>query len=612
MSKKTNPIDRIKRAAPRQVEVASDPRAGLRAFGDGSHSLFVVDATELGVDLAAWLTRNEGEFQGLFVQHRAILFRGFDVAESRFAGIARTGAAGLIAYTEPSTPRTMIEEGIYTSTEYPSDQVIPLHNEHAYTRQWPERIWFFCDRRAASGGQTPIADGHQVYEAIPEPIRRRFIDSGVLYVRNYGDEMGLRWEDVFRTSDRATVEAYCRDQAIDFEWKSDGSLRTLTPALATITHPMTGRPVWFNQAHLFHVSNLPEQVGEYLTRAHDVMDLPRHAMYGDGTAIEEEALGAIRHAYDEAAIVFDWQAGDVLVLDNLSFAHGRRPYTGDRRVLVAMTGATSAARLETVSERSTAGTSARRKTASHFLSLQDEDPPATLRYKLAGLFRILAMEGMDEGISGHISLRVPGSADRFWVNPFGRTFDEVTPDNLLVVDYDGNVVEGDDPVNVAAFCTHAAIHQSRPDVTCAVHIHSPWGVAFSVLERKLDPLDQNCCMFFERQARLAYNGPVNDSEEADRVQEAARNADLLIMEHHGAITLGETLEAAGVRMVAAERAFRLHLRVLKGGELKSIDAVIARSTREWIANPIGLRIEFEAYLRRAERRFPDLAASKPS
>ena len=264
-----------------------------------------------------------------------VLMRGYAVGD-RFRAFAAGFGDPLVSYDFASTPRRKLGDGVYSSTEYPAHQHIPLHNEQAYTRDWPMRIWFHCEVAAPVGGETPIADSREVYRRIDPAIRRRFTEHGVRYVRNSGNGLDVPWQRVFDTSDPAVVEAYCAAHAITWTWTDDGELRTAQVAQAIATHPVTGEPVWFNQAHLFHVSALEPAVREALLDAVAPDDLPRNATYGDGRAIEDAVLDEIRAVYAATQVAFPWQAGDVLMLDNMLVAHGRTPFVGDRRVVVAM------------------------------------------------------------------------------------------------------------------------------------------------------------------------------------------------------------------------------------------------------------------------------------
>jgi alpha-ketoglutarate-dependent taurine dioxygenase len=189
---------------------------------------------------------------------------------------------------------------------------------------------------ATSGGDTPIADSRAVFKSIPEPIRDEFIRKGLLYVRNYGLALDVPWQRVFGTDDRAEVERFCADRGIECSFDAEGRLRTRERCQAAIQHPIHGEWVWFNQAHLFHVSGLPPKTRQTLSDFVPVDNLPRHVYFGDGSPIDDEVIDEIFGAYRRHATAFRWQSGDVLMLDNLTVAHGRSSFTGARTVHVAM------------------------------------------------------------------------------------------------------------------------------------------------------------------------------------------------------------------------------------------------------------------------------------
>ncbi|MGZ9706473.1 TauD/TfdA family dioxygenase [Pseudomonas sp. GNP013] len=266
-----------------------------------------------------------------------VLFRGFTVATPiDFKRFAASFGAPLASYEFGSTPRSKVFAGVYSSTEYPAHQFIPLHNEQAYTRPWPSRIWFHCIKASETGGETPICDSRLIYQRMPAEIRELFASRELLYVRNYSGALDLPWQQVFNTEDRAQVERYCQDNGIEWEWKTDGELRTRQRCPAVLQHPETGEWVWFNQAHLFHVSAIEPAVRASLLAAVGEENLPRHVYFGDGSPIADALLDSVRAVYDQTAVSFPWQAGDILMLDNRLVAHGRNPYTGDRKVIVAM------------------------------------------------------------------------------------------------------------------------------------------------------------------------------------------------------------------------------------------------------------------------------------
>jgi hypothetical protein len=157
-----------------------------------------------------------------------------------------------------------------------------------------------------------------------------------MYVRNFGNGLDLSWQEVFQTEDRGAVDTYCSEHGIQAEWLGGERLRTRHVVQATVKSRKSGRKVWFNQAHLFHVSSLPDSVERELRESFSEDELPRNAMYGDGTPLDPADLAEIRAAYAAEEIAFPWQAGDVVIVDNEQFAHGRRPYSGPRTTLVAM------------------------------------------------------------------------------------------------------------------------------------------------------------------------------------------------------------------------------------------------------------------------------------
>lgn len=288
-----------------------------------------------GETLAQVLVRLRADIEGLVSTVGGVLLRGFEVPSvPDFRAFAAGFGHPLLSYEFGSTPRSAVGGGVYTSTEYPAHQWIPLHNEQAYTREWPMKIWFHCVTAAPEGGETPIADSREIHRRMPAAIRERFAP-GLRYVRHYGD-FDVPWQQVFNTDRRSEVEAYCRRARIQCEWKADGELRTTQFCQAIETHPLTGEAVWFNQAHLFHASSLHPDVRESLLELLGEQHLPRNTFFADGSPIPDSLFDEVRAVLDSEAASFGWQAGDVLMLDNMLVAHGRAPFKGPRKVVVAM------------------------------------------------------------------------------------------------------------------------------------------------------------------------------------------------------------------------------------------------------------------------------------
>lgn len=275
------------------------------------------------------------QIEVLLADAGGVLLRGFSVPSVEvFREFAAAFGHPLLSYEFASTPRSAVTTGIYTSTEYPEHQHIPLHSEQAYTREWPMKIWFHCVTAAPVGGETPIADNRAIYECVPAAIRDRFA-AGILYVRNYGD-FDVPWQKVFNTDKRADVEAFCGRAHIQWEWKPGGELRTRQLCQGVECHPKTGETLWFNQAHLFHISNLQPDVRETLIDVLGLENIPRNVLFADGTPIPDGVFDEIRGVLTEQAVIFPWRAGDVLMLDNMRVSHARTPFKGPRKVIVAM------------------------------------------------------------------------------------------------------------------------------------------------------------------------------------------------------------------------------------------------------------------------------------
>jgi alpha-ketoglutarate-dependent taurine dioxygenase len=303
----------------------------------------VIEAGAAGVgaggDLAAHARRH---LDGLVValrRHGALLFRGFAVEDvAGFEAAVRCFAPALRRYQGGDSPRIAVAERVYTSTSYPPSLPISLHNEMSYSREYPSIIAFHCEIPPRRAGETPLADGRRALAALPAELAARLRAKKLRYIQNLPDGAGLgkSWRATFESEDRREVEALLAARGAAFEWKRDGALRVAEIVEPIVVHPHTGEEVLFCQAHLWHISSLDIRTRSALARLVAEGDLYHHCTYGDGTPLEEQELGAIRDALDSAAVKFPWQRRDVLVVDNVLVAHGRSPFEGERRILVAM------------------------------------------------------------------------------------------------------------------------------------------------------------------------------------------------------------------------------------------------------------------------------------
>lgn len=321
----------------RAVSVSSESLVETGPLLAGGPLPLLVQPRLRGVDLAAWAATHREAIEENLLRHGGILFRGFGVeTPERLENVVHGVSGEALEYRERSSPRSAVAGRIYTSTDYPPNYPIFLHNENSYQSAWPLKIFFCCSRPATEGGETPIADCRQVFARIAPDVRERFARLGWLVVRNFGDGFGLDWRTVFQTDDKAAVEAHCRRHGIEVEWKPGERLRTRARRPAVTRHPVTGEPLWFNHATFFHVSTLEPAIREGLLAEFAEDELPANTYYGDGSPIEPEVLDRLRALYHEQTVRFEWQQGDVLLLDNMMVAHGRAPYAGERKILVAM------------------------------------------------------------------------------------------------------------------------------------------------------------------------------------------------------------------------------------------------------------------------------------
>ena len=325
----------------RRKKVASSQEdwVSVRPLLDDRAIPVVVEPKVEGLELVAWARENHEYVDRLFREHRALLFRNFDSGGMRgFEDFVEAASQGeRLEYKDRSTPRNTYGDRIYNATVYPAEQTINLHNEGTYWVRWARKLFFGCHQNSETGGQTPIADVHRVWQHIDEEVRAEFEARGVLYVRNYNHGFGLTWQEVYQTEDPTAVEAYCGENDIELEWKPEGRLRTRQKRPAVRFHPETNEPCWFNHAAFFHVSALDETLRKAFLAELGEDELPYNTYYGDGGQIDDTTVRHLLEAYAKEKVVFRWQEGDVALYDNMRIAHAREPYTGERLILVAMT-----------------------------------------------------------------------------------------------------------------------------------------------------------------------------------------------------------------------------------------------------------------------------------
>ena len=292
--------------------------------------------------LKLW-TSSRAWLDSQLLHHGALLFRGFGILGQEFfqsiiSGMHQTP----FQYVAGNSPRVKLADGIYSSTEYPPQYFISLHNELSYTPHWPQRIFFCCLIEPSEGGETPLVSSRVLLQALPQDLVAEFRTKKIKYIRNLhgGKGLGKSWQESFETQDPSILEHHATASGMTVRWNADASATLTSIGQATAVHPLTGEEVWFNQADQFHPSTLPPQLYKSLMAIYQSEDfLPQNATFGDGTLIPLEYLDTIRQATQRQIVSTPWRKGDLLIVDNMLVAHGRMPFKGPRKILVSMFGA---------------------------------------------------------------------------------------------------------------------------------------------------------------------------------------------------------------------------------------------------------------------------------
>jgi len=301
---------------------------------EGRFPLIITPAVD-SVDLASWCASNREQLDSYFDRHGAILFRGFPLdGVADFEAVASSIASDLFA-EYGDLPTEDASERIYHSTPYPADKMILFHNESSHLSSWPLRQFFFCVKPSLEQGETPLLDCREVYEKLDAEIVEEFERKDLMYVRNFSEGIDVPWQDFFHTDDKAAVEKVCRDAGMTAEWTELG-LRVKQLAKGVRVHPRTGEKLFFNQVQLHHIRCLDEETRTAMRQLFADEDLPRNVYYGDGSLIPDEVIDRIGEVYEQLCVETPWQKADLIALDNMLIQHARRPFVGERKIIVAM------------------------------------------------------------------------------------------------------------------------------------------------------------------------------------------------------------------------------------------------------------------------------------
>jgi alpha-ketoglutarate-dependent taurine dioxygenase len=288
-------------------------------------------------DAPSWATEHRYALRTIVAEHGSVLVRGLGLRDAAEAGaVFHRLATGLMTEKEAFASRRTYSGGVYSSSKWPANQPMCMHHELSYTLEFPGLMLFACLSAPTDGGATGVADSPTVLDALPTELVERFEREGWLLTRNYNDEIGASFAEAFGTEDRGAIESYCRANAIGFEWQPDGGLRTRQRRSAVVRHPVTGRRCWFNQIAFLNEWTIDPEVREYLVDVYGADALPFNTRFGNGDPVGEDVVQLLNKVYEANTAREPWQAGDLMLVDNIRTAHSRDPFEGPREVLVAM------------------------------------------------------------------------------------------------------------------------------------------------------------------------------------------------------------------------------------------------------------------------------------
>jgi alpha-ketoglutarate-dependent taurine dioxygenase len=360
------PLDTVVARAPHGVRIEALPGQGL---GVALPLVLRPDGRPYVEDLVGWLTEHRRWVHDAMRRHGAVLLRGFALDHAlAFERVALAIEPGLSRDYLGTSPRDAVTSYVFNASELPNYYPIPQHCEMTFVRQPPRRIFFACLRAPLVGGETPLVDGRLIAKDLDPAVLARFVSGGIRIIRNYAgpespraaalDPWKLkRWDEMFATRDRARVEQICDEQGFTPTWRPEGRLRLVSEHDALRPHPETGEPVWFNHVQVFHLRSAGAELRRVFQRRGDprdgalalaisaaarlrqrvqpAEDLPLHCTYRDGREIPDADLEHLRDVIWRNMVIEPWQRGDVVAVDNASVAHGRLPYRGPRKVVVA-------------------------------------------------------------------------------------------------------------------------------------------------------------------------------------------------------------------------------------------------------------------------------------
>jgi alpha-ketoglutarate-dependent taurine dioxygenase len=290
-----------------------------------------------------WVSRHRDALRDSVTLHGSVLIRGLGIRDIAEAAAVFAEFGSVMTEREAFAPRRAYADGVYSSSNWPANYPMCMHHELSYALEFPGLLLFACLVAPEDGGATPVAESQALLRSLPAELVEPFERDGWLLVRNYNEDIGASLVEAFGTEDRAAVERYCHANAIRFDWQPDGGLRTRQRRSAIVNHPLTGERCWFNQIAFLNKWTIDPEVREYLVDCYGEDGLPFNTRFGNGEPIGEDVVRLINDAYETVVVSEPWQAGDLMLVDNVRTAHGREPFDGAREIVVGMVDATALA-----------------------------------------------------------------------------------------------------------------------------------------------------------------------------------------------------------------------------------------------------------------------------
>ena len=285
----------------------------------------------------SWAAQHKDALRRAVAEHGSVLVRGLGLRDAaEVSAVFRQLSNGLMIEREAFASRQVYADGVYSSATWPANQPMCMHHELSYTLEFPGLMLFACLSAPTRGGATAVADSRAVLNALPAELVTRFERDGWMLTRSYNEEIGATVAEAFGTDDRSAVEAYCHANGIGFEWQPDGGLRTWQRRSAVVLHPVTGQRCWFNQIAFLNEWTIDPEVREYLVEMYGEDGLPFNTRFGNGDPIGADVVQLLNQIYEDNTVREPWQAGDLMLVDNVRTAHSREAYEGPREVLVGM------------------------------------------------------------------------------------------------------------------------------------------------------------------------------------------------------------------------------------------------------------------------------------